>query len=108
MARILPVEGWITTIELFRCAATAARAAASACGLIVVARFGMLFGGMTTAWLFCTRWFEVVSIWTYRPGVPCPGGALLCSSPAIVVSPASRYEVRSFPLASLTETTWGA
>ena len=26
----------------------------------------------------------------------------------MVVSPASPYEVRSFPLASLTETTWGA
>ena len=98
----------MTTIELFLRAATAARAAASACALIVVARFGMLFGGMTTAWLFGTRWFEAVWISTYRPGVPCPGGALLCSSPAIVVSPASRYEVSSFPLASLTEATWGA
>src|SRR5580658_2569297 len=80
MARILPVEGWMTTIELLLCAATAERAAASACGLIVVFRAAMLFGGMTTAWLFGTRWFEAVWISTYRPGLPCPGGAVLCSS----------------------------
>ena len=95
----------MTTIELFPCMATAVRAAASACALIVVARFGMLVGAMTTAWLFCTGRFEAVWISTYRPGVPCPGGAWRCSSPAIVVSPASPYEVMSFPLASLTETT---
>src|ERR1035438_3163497 len=45
MARMSPVEGWMTTIELFVRAATAARAAVSACALIVVVRLGMLFGG---------------------------------------------------------------
>src|SRR5271166_5234095 len=107
MARMFPVEGWMTTIELSWWVATAARAAASALALIVVARLGMLFGGMTTAWLFGITWFEAVWISTYRPGVPRPGGALPCSNPTIVVSPASWYVVRSFPLASLTETTWG-
>jgi hypothetical protein len=90
MARMLPVEGWMTTIELFLRAATAARAAVSACEVIVVVRLGMLVGGVTTAWLFGTRWFEAVWISTYRPGAPCPGGALLCSRLEIVVSPASR------------------
>ncbi len=37
MARILPVDGWMTTIELCLCMATAACAAASAVELIVVA-----------------------------------------------------------------------
>src|ERR1039457_2570436 len=108
MARMLPVEGWMTTIELFVRAATAARAAGSAGALIVAGRLGMLFGGMTTAWLFGTSWFLAVWISTYRPGVPCPGGALRCSRLAIVVSPASPSEVRSSPPASLTEATWGA
>ena len=44
--------------------ATAARAAASAFALIVVARFGMLFGAMTTAWLFGTGRFAAVWIST--------------------------------------------
>ena len=54
MARILPVDGWMATIELLGCIATAARAAASAVGSIVVVRFAMLFGATTTAWLFGT------------------------------------------------------
>src|ERR1035441_5376804 len=86
MARMSPVEGWMTTIELFVRAATAARAAVSACALIVVVRLGMLFGGMTTAWLFGTSWFLAVWISTYRPGVPCPGGALRCSRLAFVAA----------------------
>ena len=64
MARILPVEGWMATIELLGCMATAARAAASAVGSIVVARFAMLFGAMTTAWLFWTGLPEAVWIST--------------------------------------------
>ena len=50
------------------------------------------------------------AVWisTYRPGAPCPGGAVFSIRLAIVVSPASLYELMSFPLASLTPTTWGA
>ena len=44
----------MATIELSSCIATAARAAASAVGSIVVVRFAILFGAMTTAWLFST------------------------------------------------------
>ena len=40
MARILPVDGWIATIELFLCMPTALRAAASAFALIVVESVG--------------------------------------------------------------------
>ena len=58
------MDGWITTIELLWRAATAARAAVSADALIVVTRFGMLFGGMTTAWLFGTGLFAAVWIST--------------------------------------------
>ena len=44
--------------------ATAVRAAASALASIVVVRLGMLFGAMTTAWLFWTAWPEAVWIST--------------------------------------------
>ena len=46
MARIWPVDGWIATIELPVCMATAARAAVSAFGLIVVESVGKLPGAM--------------------------------------------------------------
>src|ERR1700757_2595204 len=51
IARMLPVDGWSTTIALCGCIFTAARAGFSARGVIVVARVGMLFGLMTDAWL---------------------------------------------------------
>src|SRR6516162_4529155 len=108
IARILPVDGWMTTIELPLCMWTALRAAASACALIVVASDGMFCGGTTTAWLLGTALPAAVWISTYRPGLPCPGGACFPSRFAMLVSPASLYEARSFPLASVTETTWGA
>src|SRR3984885_13697728 len=44
MARILPVEGWMTTIELSACLLTAASAVCSAEGAMVVARAGMFCG----------------------------------------------------------------
>ena len=102
MARILPVEGWMTTIELSACMATAARAASSACGMIVVARWECCSGD-DAAWLFSTRWLAS-AISTYRPGFPPRWRCLQQSRD--VVSPASLYEVRSFPLASVTGTTW--
>ena len=89
MARILPVDGWMTTMALFGCIATALRAAFSACWLIVVARSAMFCGATTTAWLFATGWPLAVSIWTFRPGLPCPGGAPFSSRAAILFSPAS-------------------
>jgi hypothetical protein len=52
MARTLPVDGWMATIELLACALTADRAADSARESIVVARLEMLFGAMMAAWLF--------------------------------------------------------
>src|SRR5215472_115180 len=54
MARIAPVDGWITTIELILCMATAASAACSAAGSIVVASVGMFSGPRTTALLPAT------------------------------------------------------
>ena len=51
MARILPVEGWMTTIELLLCWPTADRAACSAAGSIVVAKPETFFGATTTAWV---------------------------------------------------------
>ena len=65
----------MTTIELPLCMATAACAAASAAGLIVVVRLGMLFGAMMAAWLFSTAFPAADWISTLRPGVPWPGGA---------------------------------
>jgi len=65
----------MTTMALFGCIATALRAAFSACWLIVVDRSAMFCGATTTAWLFATGWPLAVSIWTFRPGLPCPGGA---------------------------------
>ena len=53
-ARMSPVDGWMTTIELLGCMATAARAAVSSAVLIVVVIDGMLSGAMTIAWLFGT------------------------------------------------------
>ena len=52
MARILPVDGWMATIELLACILTAELAADSALASIVVARLLMLFGAMMAAWLF--------------------------------------------------------
>src|SRR5215813_6957395 len=51
MARILPVDGWMTTIELFLCRWTADRAACSAAASIVVARSETFLGETTTAWV---------------------------------------------------------
>ena len=53
-ARMSPVDGWMTTIELLGCMATAARAAVSSVVVIVVVTDGMLSGAMTIAWLFAT------------------------------------------------------
>src|ERR1700726_1180869 len=49
MARILPVDGWMTTIELLLCRPTADRAACSAAALIVVASPETFLGATTTA-----------------------------------------------------------
>src|SRR5579875_2900612 len=98
MARTLPVDGWMATIEEFLCWATARRAAVSARALIVVAALGRLPGGMTAAWLPATVAPAVVWSSTDRPGRPWPfGGACLRSTLAMVVSPASPYEARLFP-----------
>src|SRR5436305_15060714 len=108
MTKILRVDGYMATIELLGCIATAARAAASAVGSIVVLRFEMWSGAMTTAWLFSTGLPAAFWISTYRPEVPLPGGASFSSRLAMLVSPASLYDVMSFPLASLTPATCGA
>ena len=56
---ILAVDGWMTTMALFGCIATALRAAFSACWVIVVARSAMFCGATTTAWLFAKgAWLE--------------------------------------------------
>jgi hypothetical protein len=70
IARMSPVDGWMATIALPLCIATAARAAFSACGMIVVARVGMLLGLMIGAWLLGTATPLAVAISTSRPGVP--------------------------------------
>src|ERR1700678_278939 len=54
MARMSPVDGWMTTIELCGCAATALRAALSADELIVVASDARFTGARTIAGLFGT------------------------------------------------------
>src|ERR1700685_3794406 len=54
MARILPVDGWMTTIELSGCLLTAASAVCSAEGSIVVASDGMFCGLRMIAWLSLT------------------------------------------------------
>src|SRR6185437_11301951 len=89
MARMWPVDGWMITIELFLCIATAERAADSACWVIVVLTLCTLDGGTTTAWLLATGLPFAVSIWTYRPGAPCPGGAVFPSRFAMLFSPGS-------------------
>src|SRR5450756_608949 len=89
MARILPVDGWMTTIELFLCMATAARAADSADALIVVPTDGMFSGEMMTAAMFGTSLPAVVWISTSSPELPCPGGAAFISRFAALVRPAS-------------------
>src|ERR1700728_2394949 len=77
MARILPVDGWMTTIELSLCLLTAASAACSAPGSIVVASDGMFCGLSMTAWLSLTGLSAAVWISTSRPGLPSPGRAVL-------------------------------
>src|SRR5215472_14674409 len=64
IARMWPVDGWITTIALFLCIATAERAAFSACSVIVVFRLCTFCVGMTTAWLLATGLFFAVWIST--------------------------------------------
>src|SRR5580693_5778789 len=108
IARMSPVDGWMTTMELSLCWPTTLRAAASACGLIVVFRSAMLLGETTTAWLFGTALPFAVWISTYRPGWPLPEVPCCCSRPAMLLRPASLYEVRAFPLLSVTETICGA
>jgi hypothetical protein len=89
MARILPVDGCRTTIELPACMPTALRAAASARGSIVVPTLGMLFGAMTTAWLLATGCPVAVWISTYRPGLPWAVVPFCSSNCAILSSPLS-------------------
>ena len=89
MARILPVDGWMTTIELCLCMATAFRAAASAEELIVVASDWMFSGLRMCAWLPFTTLPAVVSICTSRPGLPRPGGAAFFSRFAMLMRPGS-------------------
>src|ERR1700678_2645998 len=69
-ARMSPVDGWMTTIELLACMATAARAAVSSAVLIVVVTDGMLSGATTIACMFLTGLPLLVSIWTSSPGLP--------------------------------------
>src|SRR3984885_16225140 len=52
IARILPVDGWMTTIELWACILTAACAAASADGAIGVSTDCTFSGLRMLAWLF--------------------------------------------------------
>src|SRR5581483_986855 len=90
MARMWPVDGWMTTIALLLRMPTADRAADSARELMVVLSWVMLFGAMIAAWLFVTGLPAAVWISTLRPGLPCPGGACFSSRLAMFVSPASR------------------
>ena len=89
-AMMCPVDGWMTTIELFACIPTADRAAASALESIVVARLGMSPGVTICAWLARTGSPLAFCSSTFRPGVPpSPGGAWAASSCPMWVSPAS-------------------
>src|SRR5487761_1208495 len=113
-ARILPVDGWIATIELFATVLaasglTALRAAASARPSIVVARPGPARGATTTILVPGTGSPPPVWSSTARPGVPGRGCvcAWFCRSLAMVVSPASEYEVRSVLLASAAPVILG-
>src|ERR1700722_8611799 len=90
MARIWPVDGWITIIELLLCMPTAVRAAASAFALIVVESVGKLPGAMSGACMFGTGLPDLVWISTSRPGLaPSLVGACAFSRPAMVSRPAS-------------------
>src|ERR1700742_5174940 len=62
IARILPVDGWMTTIELCLCMPTSACAADSALALIVVPTDGTSCGLTRAAWLFLTAVPAVVWI----------------------------------------------
>src|SRR5258708_8775911 len=74
MARILPVDGWMTTIELLLCRPTADRAACSAAAPIVVAS-PETFPGATTTARVLTRGLPVLPcISTFRPRDPYPRG----------------------------------
>ena len=107
-ARMSPVDGWMTTIELFLCMPTAARAAVSSAVVIVVVIDGTLSGATTIAWLFATTLPLVVSIWTSSPGLALPGRRGLLRSVEMLLSPASPKVVRPSPLASVTRPTVGA
>src|ERR1700722_10913472 len=91
MARMSPVDGWMTTIELCGCAATALRAALSADELIVVPSDARFTGGRTIAWLFGTAvpaFFPAVSwISTSRPALTFAAGGAAAISCAMLVSP---------------------
>ena len=89
IARMWPVDGWITTIALLFFILTAACAACSAFGSMVVASSPMFCGETTTAWLFGTALPAAFSICTDRPGTPFPAGAVFCSRLEIVFSPGS-------------------
>src|SRR3984885_13391203 len=54
IARMSPVDGWMTTIELILCSPTALRGALSAAELIVVASDARFTGAVTIAWLLGT------------------------------------------------------
>src|SRR5258708_31471530 len=89
MARILPIDGWMTTIELFLCLATADRADRSAAASIVVGSPETFLGATTTAWLLTTGLPVLVRISTFRPGDPYPGGAPVSRIAAMLCRPAS-------------------
>src|ERR1700728_468077 len=100
-ARMSPVDGWMTTIELLGCMATAARAAVSSAVVIVVLTDGMWSGATTIAALSGRAVPLVVSIWTSRPGLPSVDGRYLPMSVETLLSPASPKVVRPSPLASV-------
>src|SRR5580692_4300545 len=93
IARMSPVDGWMTTIELCACAATALRAAISADELIVVASDARFTGAVTIAWLSVTAlplFFPAVfMISTSRPGLTLEAGGAAAMSREMLLSPAS-------------------
>ncbi len=85
IARMSPVEGWMTTIELIACAATALRAALSADELIVVASDGRFTGETTIAWLSGTA----------VPAFFPTASWISTSRPALTLRPAAHWSYRA-------------
>src|SRR5882757_3495105 len=101
-ARIAPVEGRSTTIELRAFLATAERASASAVGLIVVLTTEVFTGFRSVVVVPVTALPDASAISTAMPAVPCPLGAFFCSAALMFCSAFSEYAESFVPVASTT------